>query len=273
MPPPASSAASSSRRCRTCGGWPSSSARRRSTTSGSSRRCAASARRCARAARSTSRSRRGSVPQRLPADVETALYRIVQEALTNVVKHAGAEPRQHRRHPQERRACMVMIEDDGRGFDPGVASGDGLGLLGMRERVELLDGTLRDRRRAGRRDDADRRAAARLRPLGSGGGVARERGERAPEGGGELEPVPRAGGCDDDPPVPLEDERLVGRVRVEAGLGGERLRDRARDSAAPPRSRPSARRPDRRPPCSSGSAGGPAWCSPALSPTPGAASA
>ena len=80
-------------------------------------------------------------PQRLPADVETALYRIVQEALTNVVKHAGAEHVSIVVTRKNGRA-KVMIEDDGRGFDPALSRGGGLGLLGMRERVELLDGTL-----------------------------------------------------------------------------------------------------------------------------------
>ena len=79
--------------------------------------------------------------ERLPAEVETALYRIVQESLTNVVKHAGAD---HvsivvTRKPE---SVVVMIEDDGRGFDLAQSSGERLGLLGMRERVQLLDGTL-----------------------------------------------------------------------------------------------------------------------------------
>ncbi len=79
--------------------------------------------------------------ERLPDDVETALYRIVQEALTNVVKHAGAA------HvsvvlTRKRESVAVMIEDDGRGFHASEVSADGLGLLGMRERVQLLDGTL-----------------------------------------------------------------------------------------------------------------------------------
>jgi signal transduction histidine kinase len=79
--------------------------------------------------------------ERLPADVETALYRIVQEALTNVVKHAGAA------HvsivlTRKQGSVVVMIEDDGCGFDPAKISRDGLGLLGMRERVQLLDGEL-----------------------------------------------------------------------------------------------------------------------------------
>jgi signal transduction histidine kinase len=80
-------------------------------------------------------------PERLPADVETALYRIVQEALTNVVKHAGAA---HVSIVLTRKPASVLavIEDDGRGFDPAARSVAGLGLLGMRERVELLDGTI-----------------------------------------------------------------------------------------------------------------------------------
>jgi signal transduction histidine kinase len=78
---------------------------------------------------------------RLPAEVETTLYRIVQEALTNVVKHARATNVSIllvRRGP----TATVVIEDDGEGFDPAAASEDGLGLLGMRERVALLDGRL-----------------------------------------------------------------------------------------------------------------------------------
>jgi two-component system, NarL family, sensor histidine kinase DevS len=80
-------------------------------------------------------------PKRLAPEVETALYRIVQEALTNVAKHAGARhvsvvlTRKHER-------VSVVIEDDGKGFDASAGTGDGLGLLGMRERVQLLDGTL-----------------------------------------------------------------------------------------------------------------------------------
>jgi signal transduction histidine kinase len=79
--------------------------------------------------------------ERLPSEVETTLYRIVQESLTNVVKHAGA------RHVsivvmRRDRAATAIIEDDGEGFDPGDASDGGIGLLGMRERVALLDGRL-----------------------------------------------------------------------------------------------------------------------------------
>ena len=78
--------------------------------------------------------------ERLEADVETAVYRIVQEALTNVVKHAAAA-RASIVVTRKPASVLVMIEDDGRGFDPTVREGGGLGLLGMRERVELLDGS------------------------------------------------------------------------------------------------------------------------------------
>ncbi len=79
--------------------------------------------------------------ERLPADVETALYRIVQEALTNVVKHADAT------HvsvvvTRKQESVAAMIEDDGDGFDPARTSADRFGLIGMRERVQLLDGSL-----------------------------------------------------------------------------------------------------------------------------------
>jgi signal transduction histidine kinase len=79
--------------------------------------------------------------ERLPEEVETTLYRIVQESLTNVVKHAQAR---NVTVLLVRRDGSVnaMIEDDGRGFDPDALSGDGLGFLGMRERVALLDGRL-----------------------------------------------------------------------------------------------------------------------------------
>jgi signal transduction histidine kinase len=79
--------------------------------------------------------------ERLPADVETALYRIVQEALTNIVKHAQASSVSI---VLARQAGLVtaLIEDDGRGFGRD-GGGEGLGLLGMRERLALLGGKLK----------------------------------------------------------------------------------------------------------------------------------
>ncbi|WP_412758515.1 ATP-binding protein [Methylobacterium radiotolerans] len=82
---------------------------------------------------------------RLPAAVETAIYRIVQEALTNVLKHARASTVSV---SVERRAdeVRVIIEDDGVGFDgeaePTPAAKPRLGLSGIRERLSLLRGSL-----------------------------------------------------------------------------------------------------------------------------------
>jgi signal transduction histidine kinase len=78
--------------------------------------------------------------RRLPPDAETALYRIVQEALTNTVKHAQAQHVSIFLTWREGGAAAV-IEDDGRGFDPQHGT-EGLGLLGMRERLALLGGSL-----------------------------------------------------------------------------------------------------------------------------------
>jgi signal transduction histidine kinase len=84
---------------------------------------------------------------RLPAGVETALFRAVQELITNIVKHSRAESvliqgviNHH--------AVTIEIEDDGQGFEPDSISmtavnGRGLGLAGIRERMELLGGTAR----------------------------------------------------------------------------------------------------------------------------------
>ena len=78
--------------------------------------------------------------ERVPAEVETAIYRIVQESLTNVVKHAHAQ-RVSILVMRKDGALTAVVEDDGRGFDTGE-TGDGFGLEGMRERVALLDGRL-----------------------------------------------------------------------------------------------------------------------------------
>jgi signal transduction histidine kinase len=79
---------------------------------------------------------------RLPSEIETVLYRVVQEALTNVVKHARAE---HVSVTLQAKpgSVTIVIEDDGRGFAAGGAQrGEGIGLLGMRERVSLVGGRL-----------------------------------------------------------------------------------------------------------------------------------
>jgi signal transduction histidine kinase len=79
------------------------------------------------------------LPERLPADIETALYRIVQEALTNIVKHAQAT-RVSIVVTRQRNSVKAVIEDDGVGFEEEEAHEDGLGLLGMRERLQLVGG-------------------------------------------------------------------------------------------------------------------------------------
>lgn len=83
--------------------------------------------------------------RRLPSDVETALYRIAQEGLTNVVRHAWAN------HVLIELVALpyaigLRIEDDGRGFDSNDIASRGdrrrLGLIGMQERAEMLGGSL-----------------------------------------------------------------------------------------------------------------------------------
>ncbi len=84
---------------------------------------------------------------RLPSEIETALYRIVQEGLTNVAKHARAEHASIvlRRSPG---SVTAVIEDDGRGFEATGAT-TGMGLAGMRERLALIDGVLKIETRPG----------------------------------------------------------------------------------------------------------------------------
>ena len=79
------------------------------------------------------------LPERVPPEIETALYRIVQESLTNVVKHARAGRVSIVLRRREN-GVSVVVEDDGVGFDPAGARDGGLGLVGMRERVALLGG-------------------------------------------------------------------------------------------------------------------------------------
>jgi two-component system, NarL family, sensor histidine kinase DevS len=79
--------------------------------------------------------------QRLPAEAETALYRIVQEALTNVVKHASAR-RVSITLVRKEGFAVVVVEDDGQGFEREATRAGSLGFVGMRERVELVGGRL-----------------------------------------------------------------------------------------------------------------------------------
>lgn len=82
----------------------------------------------------------GMQDRRLPGEVETVLFRIVQESLTNVVLHAQATRVDILINLRDRRA-VAIIEDDGVGFIPTAPTVEGhLGLFGMRERVEMLGG-------------------------------------------------------------------------------------------------------------------------------------
>ena len=76
--------------------------------------------------------------ERLDPEVESTVYRLVQEALTNVVKHARAE-RVDLKVSMDGDAVTVSVRDDGVGFDPATTS-EGFGLVGMRERLELIGG-------------------------------------------------------------------------------------------------------------------------------------
>jgi two-component system sensor histidine kinase UhpB len=83
---------------------------------------------------------------RLPGEVETALYRVAQEALANVVKHAGATHVAIELETHPGYGSLAII-DNGRGFDrltvaPGGDNPHGVGLLSMQERVELLGGQM-----------------------------------------------------------------------------------------------------------------------------------
>jgi signal transduction histidine kinase len=85
---------------------------------------------------------------RLPNEVETALYRVVQESLTNIVKHANAQ-RVSVSIARRPSGAAAVIEDDGKGFDQRTLREEGLGLLGMRERLGLIDGRLEVESRPG----------------------------------------------------------------------------------------------------------------------------
>ncbi len=82
----------------------------------------------------------GRAGTRHTPELETALYRIVQEALTNATKHGGAT-RAVVEISEQTTTVQLSVRDDGAGFDP-EAETDGFGLMGMRERVQLLGGEL-----------------------------------------------------------------------------------------------------------------------------------
>jgi len=86
-------------------------------------------------------------PTRLPPQLETTLFRIAQEAINNIVRHAGAQSVAIRLGRDDGGICL-QVEDDGRGFDVAQIRGQALrlrrlGLLGIQERADLVGGEVR----------------------------------------------------------------------------------------------------------------------------------
>ena len=79
--------------------------------------------------------------RRFESKFEVALFRLIQEAVQNAVKHASASLIQVKTELQAGSA-MIIIKDDGKGFDPKSKKDKSFGLVGMRERVDMLDGDL-----------------------------------------------------------------------------------------------------------------------------------
>lgn len=78
---------------------------------------------------------------RLPSRMEVALFRLIQEAVQNALKHADAKQIQVKLSISKE-LVSVVVKDDGKGFDMSVQKEGSFGLMGMRERVELLEGAL-----------------------------------------------------------------------------------------------------------------------------------
>jgi signal transduction histidine kinase len=85
---------------------------------------------------------RSAVPSALPRQVGLSLFRVLQEALHNVIKHSGVR-RVEIQLREDSSEIHLVVSDSGRGFDPEAAlQGKGLGLTSMRERVRLVNGTI-----------------------------------------------------------------------------------------------------------------------------------
>jgi signal transduction histidine kinase len=111
--------------------------------------------------------------ERVGPELETVVYRLVQEALTNIAKHAGASRVDLQILGGEGRLDL-LVSDDGKGFDPD-AEHSGFGLAGMRERVELAGGELRIESTPG----AGTRVLASVPLASPGSGLDQAPGERA----------------------------------------------------------------------------------------------
>ncbi|MBM7703967.1 sensor histidine kinase [Metabacillus iocasae] len=79
--------------------------------------------------------------KRIPSKLEVALFRLVQEAVTNALKHAKSTEIQVKIEFNEKHAILI-VKDNGQGFDPEKKKENSFGLMGMKERVDLLDGTI-----------------------------------------------------------------------------------------------------------------------------------
>ena len=91
----------------------------------------------------------GTVNIRLPADVELAFYRVVQEALSNILKHAQATRVTIRLRYNVRTGMSLLIGDNGHGFTKGKTTSEQLGLVGMHERMGAVNGQLQLRTNPG----------------------------------------------------------------------------------------------------------------------------
>ena len=142
--PPSSprSARSPTRRCRSCCRSRASCARRRSTTSASSAALAGHVARARRARARRGRLRgRGRPSGELPADVQLVVYRVAQEALSNAIRHSGAEHVGVRLGARGRHGRARVARRRPR-LQPSTSRAGGLGIAGMRERALLVGGDL-----------------------------------------------------------------------------------------------------------------------------------
>jgi PAS domain S-box-containing protein len=114
-----------------------------------------------------------NIPPDIPADVSLCLFRVLEEAITNVARHSGA--RQAAVTLDFNENIVLRVFDKGRGIHRGEHSRDGIGLVSMRERVEALGGTLTITSHAGRGTTVE----ASLPALGMSGTDSRQSAESA----------------------------------------------------------------------------------------------
>jgi len=104
----------------------------------------------------------GRQPTRLEPELEATIYRLVQEALNNAVTHADAS-RIRVDVIEDAGTVTIHVGDDGAGFDPAQRT-SGFGLVGMRERVELVGGSIETASEPGAGTDVRATVPARHRP-------------------------------------------------------------------------------------------------------------